>query len=75
MVSVAVFVCLDCAVNILTLMALTTATGFVVDDAIVVIENMSRYIEKGEKPLTAALKGAGEIRFTIISLTLSLIAV
>ncbi|UJL40854.1 efflux RND transporter permease subunit [Salmonella enterica subsp. enterica serovar Infantis] len=48
-------------------MALTIATGFVVDDAIVVIENISRYIEKGEKPLAAALKGAGEIGFTIIS--------
>ncbi len=59
----------------LTLMALTIATGFVVDDAIVVIENISRYIEKGEKPLAAALKGAGEIGFTIISLTFSLIAV
>lgn len=56
-------------------MALTIATGFVVDDAIVVIENISRYIEKGEKPLDAALKGAGEIGFTIISLTFSLIAV
>jgi multidrug efflux pump len=56
-------------------MALTVATGFVVDDAIVVIENISRYIEKGEKPLAAALKGAGEIGFTIISLTFSLIAV
>ncbi len=54
---------------------LTIATGFVVDDAIVVIENISRYIEKGEKPLAAALKGAGEIGFTIISLTFSLIAV
>ncbi|QGU86987.1 MdtB/MuxB family multidrug efflux RND transporter permease subunit [Erwinia sorbitola] len=63
------------SVNNLTLMALTIATGFVVDDAIVVIENISRYIEKGEKPLTAALKGAGEIGFTIISLTFSLIAV
>ncbi len=63
------------SVNNLTLMALTIATGFVVDDAIVVIENISRYIEKGEKPLAAALKGAGEIGFTIISLTFSLIAV
>ena len=62
------------SINNLTLMALTIATGFVVDDAIVVIENISRYIEKGEKPLTAALKGAGEIGFTIISLTFSLIA-
>lgn len=63
------------SVNNLTLMALTIATGFVVDDAIVVIENISRYLEKGDKPLTAALKGAGEIGFTIISLTFSLIAV
>ncbi|MFC0140194.1 efflux RND transporter permease subunit [Erwinia mallotivora] len=66
---------LDFSINNLTLMALTIATGFVVDDAIVVIENISRYIEKGEKPLAAALKGAGEIGFTIISLTFSLIAV
>jgi len=71
----AVMVFLDFSINNLTLMALTIATGFVVDDAIVVIENISRYIEKGEKPLSAALKGAGEIGFTIISLTLSLIAV
>ncbi|WP_233971019.1 MdtB/MuxB family multidrug efflux RND transporter permease subunit [Pectobacterium versatile] len=63
------------SINNLTLMALTIATGFVVDDAIVVIENIARYIEKGEKPLNAALKGAGEIGFTIISLTFSLIAV
>ncbi|MDF7659499.1 MdtB/MuxB family multidrug efflux RND transporter permease subunit [Erwiniaceae bacterium L1_54_6] len=63
------------SINNLTLMALTIATGFVVDDAIVVIENISRYLEKGETPLTAALKGAGEIGFTIISLTFSLIAV
>ena len=63
------------SVNNLTLMALTIATGFVVDDAIVVIENISRYLEQGEKPLAAALKGAGEIGFTIISLTFSLIAV
>ncbi|MCT2386721.1 MdtB/MuxB family multidrug efflux RND transporter permease subunit [Erwinia pyrifoliae] len=63
------------SVNNLTLMALTIATGFVVDDAIVVVENISRHREKGEKPLAAALKGAGEIGFTIISLTFSLIAV
>jgi len=63
------------SLNNLSLMALTVATGFVVDDAIVVIENIARYIEKGEKPLQAALKGAGEIGFTIISLTFSLIAV
>ena len=56
-------------------MALTIATGFVVDDAIVMIENISRYIEQGEPPLEAALKGAGQIGFTIISLTVSLIAV
>jgi multidrug efflux pump len=71
----AVMVFLDFSINNLTLMALTIATGFVVDDAIVVIENISRYIEKGEKPMVAALKGAGEIGFTIISLTFSLIAV
>jgi Cation/multidrug efflux pump len=59
----------------LSLMALTIATGFVVDDAIVVIENISRYIEKGMRPLDAALKGSGEIGFTIISLTVSLLAV
>jgi multidrug efflux pump len=63
------------SINNLTLMALTIATGFVVDDAIVMIENISRYIEKGEKPLDAALKGARQIGFTIISLTFSLIAV
>ncbi len=63
------------SVNNLTLMALTIATGFVVDDAIVVIENISRHIEKGVPPLQAALRGAGEIGFTIISLTISLIAV
>jgi len=63
------------SINNLTLMALTIATGFVVDDAIVMIENISRYIEQGEKPLQAALKGARQIAFTIISLTLSLIAV
>ncbi|HEX4134713.1 MAG TPA: efflux RND transporter permease subunit [Bryobacteraceae bacterium] len=63
------------SLNNLTLMALTISTGFVVDDAIVMIENISRYIEKGEKPLDAALKGAGQIGFTIISLTVSLIAV
>ena len=57
------------------MMALTISTGFVVDDAIVMIENISRYIEEGEKPLQAALKGAEQIGFTIISLTVSLIAV
>ncbi len=59
----------------LSLMALTIATGFVVDDAIVMIENIVRHIEAGEKPMRAALHGAGEIGFTIVSLTLSLIAV
>ena len=63
------------SINNLTLMALTIATGFVVDDAIVMIENISRYIEEGESPLNAALKGAEQIGFTIISLTFSLIAV
>ncbi|WP_233224725.1 efflux RND transporter permease subunit [Thiomonas sp. X19] len=63
------------SINTLTLMALTIATGFVVDDAIVMIENISRYIEAGEPPLQAALKGAAQIGFTIISLTFSLIAV
>jgi multidrug efflux pump len=63
------------SLNNLSLMALTIATGFVVDDAIVMIENISRYIEKGEPPMAAALKGATQIGFTIISLTVSLIAV
>jgi multidrug efflux pump len=63
------------SLNNLTLMALTISTGFVVDDAIVMIENISRYIEEGEKPLQAALKGAEQIGFTILSLTVSLIAV
>ncbi|MGH8444710.1 MAG: efflux RND transporter permease subunit [Solimonas sp.] len=63
------------SLNNLSLMALTIASGFVVDDAIVTIENISRYIEKGEKPMAAALKGARQIGFTIISLTFSLIAV
>ncbi len=63
------------SLNNLTLMALTISTGFVVDDAIVMIENIMRYIEEGEKPLEAALKGAEQIGFTILSLTISLIAV
>jgi len=63
------------SINNLTLMALTIATGFVVDDAIVVIENIARYIEQGESALNAALKGSEQIAFTIISLTFSLIAV
>jgi multidrug efflux pump len=65
----------DFSLNNLSFMALTIATGFVVDDAIVMIENISRYMEQGERPLQAALKGAGQIGFTIISLTVSLIAV
>ena len=63
------------SINNLTLMALTIATGFVVDDAIVMIENIARYIEEGMQPLQAALKGAQQITFTLISLTVSLIAV
>ena len=59
----------------LSLMALTISTGFVVDDAIVMIENIARFVEAGESPMAAALKGAGQIGFTIISLTVSLIAV
>ena len=63
------------SLNNLTLMALTISTGFVVDDAIVMIENISRYLEEGESPLQAALKGSSQIGFTIVSLTISLIAV
>jgi multidrug efflux pump len=63
------------SINNLTLMALVIATGFVVDDAIVVIENIARYIERGDSPLDAALEGTRQIAFTIISLTFSLIAV
>jgi multidrug efflux pump len=63
------------SLNNLSLMALTIATGFVVDDAIVMIENIARYVEDGEPPLQAALKGAEQIGFTIVSLTVSLIAV
>jgi multidrug efflux pump len=63
------------SINNLTLMALTIATGFVVDDAIVMIENIARYIEAGDAPMEAALKGSRQIGFTIISLTISLIAV
>jgi multidrug efflux pump len=59
----------------LSLMALTVATGFVVDDAIVVLENVSRHIERGEKPFVAALKGAREVGFTVLSMSISLIAV
>jgi multidrug efflux pump len=63
------------SLNNLTLMALTISTGFVVDDAIVMIENISRYIERGDSPLQAALKGSEQIAFTILSLSISLIAV
>src|SRR5262249_46005264 len=63
------------SLNNLSLMALTISTGFVVDDAIVMIENIDRFLEEGETPLNAALKGSGQIGFTIISLTVSLIAV
>jgi len=71
----AVMYALGYSLNNLTLMALTISTGFVVDDAIVMIENIDRYLEEGETPLNAALKGAGQIGFTIVSLTVSLIAV
>ena len=63
------------SINNLTLMALTISTGFVVDDAIVMIENIARYVEQGQTPLAAALEGSRQIGFTIISLTISLIAV
>jgi multidrug efflux pump len=63
------------SLNNLTLMALTISTGFVVDDAIVMIENIDRFLEQGDSPLDAALKGSGQIGFTIVSLTVSLIAV
>ena len=66
---------LDYSLNNLTLMALTISTGFVVDDAIVMVENIMRYIEEGESPLQAALKGSEQIGFTIVSLSVSLIAV
>jgi multidrug efflux pump len=66
---------LDYSLNNLTLMALTISTGFVVDDAIVMIENIVRYIEEGDSPLEAALKGSAEIGFTIVSLSVSLVAV
>ncbi|MFT5544342.1 multidrug efflux RND transporter permease subunit [Rheinheimera aquimaris] len=71
----AVMLLLDFSVNNLTLMALTIATGFVVDDAIVMLENIARHREQGASPLEAAFKGAKEIGFTLISLTFSLIAV
>src|SRR5207249_3729156 len=66
---------LNYSIDNLSLMALTIATGFVVDDAIVVIENITRHLEEGMTPLDAALKGAQEIGFTVISISLSLIAV
>ena len=71
----AVMVVLGYSLNNLTLMALTISTGFVVDDAIVMIENIVRYVEEGDSPLEAALKGSAEIGFTIVSLSVSLIAV
>lgn len=71
----AVMYFLDFSINNLTLMALTIATGFVVDDAIVMLENIARHREQGETPMDAALKGAREIGFTLVSLTVSLIAV
>ncbi len=66
---------MDFSLDNLSLMALTISTGFVVDDAIVMIENIDRYLEAGDSPLDAALKGSGQIGFTIVSLTVSLIAV
>ena len=71
----AVMYLLGYSLDNLSLMALTISTGFVVDDAIVVTENVSRYIEMGEKPMQAALKGAKQIGFTIVSITVSLLAV
>ncbi|HJS98092.1 MAG TPA: MdtB/MuxB family multidrug efflux RND transporter permease subunit [Terriglobales bacterium] len=71
----AVMYLLGYSLNNLTLMALTISTGFVVDDAIVMIENIDRFLEHGDSPLEAALKGSGQIGFTIVSLTVSLIAV
>src|SRR5580700_10894293 len=71
----AVMYLLGYSLDNLSLMALTISTGFVVDDAIVMLENISRYIEMGESPMQAALKGSAEIGFTIVSLTVSLIAV
>ena len=71
----AVMYLLGYSLDNLSLMALTISTGFVVDDAIVMIENIDRFLEEGHSPMEAALKGAGQIGFTIISLTVSLIAV
>ena len=63
------------SIDNLSLMALTISTGFVVDDAIVVIENIARYLEQGMRPLEAALRGAREIGFTVLSMSISLVAV
>src|SRR6185503_15415280 len=71
----AVMYLLGYSLDNLSLMALTISTGFVVDDAIVVTENVTRYLERGDPPLEAALAGARQIGFTIVSITLSLIAV
>jgi multidrug efflux pump len=71
----AVMYALGYSLDNLSMMALTISTGFVVDDAIVMIENITRYVEEGESPMNAALKGAAQIGFTIVSLTVSLIAV
>ena len=71
----AVMYLLDYSLDNLSLMALTIAVGFVVDDAIVMLENIFRHIEEGMKPMEAALKGAGEIGFTIVSISFSLVAV
>jgi multidrug efflux pump len=73
--TLAVMYLLHYTVDNLSLMAMTIATGFVVDDAIVVIENIARYVEEGESPIEAALKGSREIGFTVLSMSLSLIAV
>ena len=70
----AVMYLLDYSLDNLSLMALTLAVGFVVDDAIVVLENIVRHMEQGEKPFDAAVKGAKEIGFTIVSMTISLVA-
>ena len=73
--TLAVMYLADFSLNNLSIMALTIATGFVVDDAIVMIENIARYIEDGEDPMAASLKGSSQIAFTVVSLTVSLIAV
>ncbi len=73
--TLAVMYLADFSLNNLSIMALTIATGFVVDDAIVMIENIARYIERGDDPKAAALKGSKQIAFTVVSLTVSLIAV